>query len=476
MLRALEEQISQHWPILVVSALMVCLLLPLVVQMGPISDDHALLWDVRNDRTLLENMLAQFRNNARPLESFALQGEYLLYDANAEFGQLYLLVLHVMNGLLLYVLLIRLQVDRWLSTAVVVFRLVFALQSEAIFWFAARVYLTSGILLLVALISAVSPHLGRRRQLWWVSVPLMAAILLMEQIGTLALMSGIGLWWWWRRGQRLSRTVLVAWFMGAATGSLVYLISRLVVTPGRVPVWHDPFGMVRGTVGRWIGPTSFASGLELLQDQTWLVVPLAGLVAIVSLACTYAKAPGSRDTNHILLLCALSVTGAMAPLVVAWMPSRTFYHSTVWLSVAVGLVAVRFLGRRSWPLMAILTAASAICLLGNARNYMEAHRYQEEYSSAFRLAVPSLPPGTERIVARGMPTAVGNVQVFDDTWSLGAALSNMYGIKDKTIEVWSRADPCSWPPETVEFTATWDPLKRRIEIWPGLHEKWRAVE
>ena len=207
------ELIRIHWPIMVVLILTAWMLGPLVNAMGPLTDDHVLLQMVHSDQSVLKNIIKQLHGNARLLEGIGLQIEYRLYDLNAQLGQVYALFLHLVNGLLLYILLLRLKMDRWLATGIVILRLTSAIQSEAIFWFACRQYLTSGALMIVALIAIFSPNWGQRASGRVSGILLLCAVMLMEQVGPMAFMLSIGLWWGWVYRGKLQWGRLYPWLL-----------------------------------------------------------------------------------------------------------------------------------------------------------------------------------------------------------------------------------------------------------------------
>lgn len=476
--RSVCARVSDHWPVIAATLVAGILLAPFVLNMGALIDDYVLLNALHKGKGPLEYAISELPRNARILECFAQQVEYRLFDLSPALAQLYALLLHLANGLLLYVLLLRMKIDRWMACAVVVVRLTFALQSEAIFWFAARLYLTSTALMTLSLLAVFSTRRASALTPWLVGIPLLAAVLLMEQVAPTAFMLGLALWWKWGRNE-VRRDVLWTWFGAAALGAVAYLLARHFVDVGRAGELKSPLDMLymlKATTLRWTGAGPLMKGLEVVQTQPWTLIPLAALAAIAGISCARSTVPDRSHLRRLALLSVLGVIGAVAPLLMVWVPSRIFYQPAAWFALGGVAIAIGLMRRPAWLLVVGWVAVSVVATLGNAQNFVESNRYQQGYFRAFKQAVPQLPESTRRILARGMPIWVGNVQVFDETWSMGEALTGMYDRVDRPVEAWTQERPCPWPADTVSFTAVWDPETRSISIRPGLDDTWQAAD
>ena len=456
-----------HWAILLVMVIVSLLFGPMVAKMRPMGDTEADLWANRN-WPFWEVVRQHIWQTGGPLGGLSKPLLFGLLDFNQPMARLLIFSLHLGGCLLLYSLVMRLSGSVWLAAAVAAMFGVIPLISEALFWYEARLYVISTFFVLWAAVASVNPKVPTARRNVVVFCLLFIAVLFCEQSGPVAVGLALGLWLVRADWARTWRQVLPAWFAGPLSGFAVHLGFRYLFGCPRVAAWHGSLELLRSPFRHWMGRTvHFAGGQHLLAHPELSIV-LISFLAVVAIAVVRTRPSSVRRVRGIIIPCLLAFAGGIAPFMFnTYFPGRALYNLAPWVALALVILAHTIFRRAAVVAIILALAMATVATLGSASTFLVVNRAQEQYFAAFEKVLPDLPSGVRRIWAKNAVQECGPWSVYEDTWSLQAALATLYNIGPPGLEVWSRRGPCPYPPETIDLIVVWHPESRKMEvIWP----------
>jgi hypothetical protein len=359
----------------------------------------------------------------RPLGFISLWLDYAIFGKSLWAYHLQSLGLHLVNGLLLRSVLVRLHVEPLAAEWTPLIWLAAAVNWEPVVWPAARFDLLAAAGLLGGLCAALSYLVAEERphsRLILVALCFSLGLLSKETAyGLVVLMAFFALTpnlWGLPRPSRTRLALLGVTLGVVAVASLIVRFSLY----GELGGYRDPTGQPLYSLAncKWMAYLFTRMPLVLLGINT-SAAPNRLLTAIVALhaagliACVWTFR-GWKDRRHLGLLVCAFISALPAAAVIGWigpstMHGRHLYIPSMWLIVVVGCAVARCRWRTT--VLGLLLAANVLGMWHNLAVQRDAMKTAENAAGAVVAEVAGRPEG-EMVSLVGVPAYLHGAVVF----------------------------------------------------------------